>query len=157
MLRIKLVKTGKTNRPMWRFVVVEKSKTGKGLVTDFIGNYNPHNKPKVCNIDMEKYAKWIASGAQPTDTVLRLKGKFVDKNKEYQKEVKPKVYKSKKAVEEKKVAPKAEVKEETSNAVVEEKEGFIEGPAEEKGEKKAEEQKEKVEKEIEEKIEEEAK
>ena len=31
MLRIKLVKTGKTNRPTWRVIVVEKTKTGKAL------------------------------------------------------------------------------------------------------------------------------
>ena len=88
MLRIKLVKTGKKDLPTWRVVVVEKTKTGKGLVTDYIGNYNPHKKPKEFRLDIEKYTKWVKNGAQPTDTVKRLKGNFIDKNKDYHEEVK---------------------------------------------------------------------
>lgn len=99
MLRIKLVKIGKKDLPTWRVVVVEKTKTGKGVVTDYIGNYNPHKKPKEFRLDLEAYAKWVGNGAQPTDTVKRLKGNFIDKNKAYQEEVKAKVYKRKKPQE----------------------------------------------------------
>jgi len=102
MLRIKLVKIGKKDRPTWRVVVVEKSKTGKGSVTDYIGSYNPHVKPKDFRVDIEKYDKWVKNGAQPTDTVKRLKGRFIDKTNDYQKEVGVKIYKSKKPEEEKK-------------------------------------------------------
>lgn len=114
MLRIKLVKTGKKNSPTWRVVVVEKTKTGKGRVSDYIGNYNPHTKPKRFLLDIEKYEKWIKNGAQPTDTIVRLKGNFLDKNKEYQKVVKAKVYKKKKTEEVKK-GVKKEIKEEIKN------------------------------------------
>ncbi|HRY60095.1 MAG TPA: 30S ribosomal protein S16 [Patescibacteria group bacterium] len=118
MLRIKLVKTGKKDRPTWRVVVVEKTRTGKGAVTDYIGNYNPHLHPKEFKLDIEKYDKWVGSGAQPTDTVKRLKGKMIDKTKDYQKEVEIKVYKSKKPEEAKKEAPKpAEKKEETKEEI----------------------------------------
>ncbi|MBI2448491.1 30S ribosomal protein S16 [Candidatus Microgenomates bacterium] len=96
MLRIKLVRYGKKNAPAWRIVVVEKTKTGKGNVADYIGHYNPLSSPKLMVLDAEKYEKWIKFGAQPTDSVLRLKGKLVDKTKDYQKKVKTKVYKSKK-------------------------------------------------------------
>lgn len=114
MLRIKLVKIGKKNRPTWKVVVVEKTKTGKGRVSDYIGSYNPHSKPKVFKLDVGKYDQWVKNGAQPTDTVRRLKGNFIDKNKEYQKEVRAKVYKKKKLEEVKKEAPKkAEKAEET--------------------------------------------
>ena len=34
-----------------------------------IGYYNPMVAPKVVKIDPEKAKKWIANGAQPTDTV----------------------------------------------------------------------------------------
>jgi len=110
MLRIKLVKIGKRDRPTWKIVVVEKTKTGKGRVSDYIGSYNPHKKPKEFKLDVEKYEKWVKNGAQPTDAVIRLKGKLMDKNKEYQKEVKAKVYKKKKTEESKKEAPKKEKK-----------------------------------------------
>jgi small subunit ribosomal protein S16 len=123
MVRIKLVKIGKKNTPTWRVVVVEKAKTGKGRVCDYIGNYNPHTKPKQFKLDMEKYDKWIKNGAQPTDPIIRLKGNFIDKNKEYLKEVKGKIYKKKKPEEVKKEAPKAPAPTEapeTTEAPVEE-------------------------------------
>lgn len=128
MLRIKLVKIGKKDRPTWKIVVVEKTRTGKGRVSDYIGSYNPHNKPKEFKLDVEKYEQWIKSGAQPTDAVLRLKGNLLDKNKEYQKEVKTKVYKKKKPEEPKKEAPK---KEEATEEVKEEKIETPETPVEE--------------------------
>lgn len=110
MLRIKLVKIGKKDRPTWRVVVVEKARTGRGAVNDYIGSYNPHLKPKEFKLDLEKYTDWVKKGAQPTDTVKRLKGRFIDKTKEYQKEVGVKLYKSKKPEEEKAApaAPKAD-------------------------------------------------
>ena len=96
MQRIKLVKTGKKNTPTWRIVVVEKTRTGKGSVSDYIGHYHPHLKPKSFVIDMEKFKFWKEKGAQPTETVTRLIGRFIEKNKDYQKIVKTKIYKSKK-------------------------------------------------------------
>ena len=114
-----MVKTGKKNAPTWRVVVVEKTRTGKGNVSDYIGNYNPHTKPKRFLLDLEKYEKWIKNGAQPTDSVKRLKGNFIDKNKEYQKEVRAKVYKKKK-VEEPKKEIKKEIKEEIKEGNLEE-------------------------------------
>ena len=122
MLRIKLVKTGKKDAPTWRVVVVEHSKTGRGAVTEYIGNYNPHLRPKQFQLNSERYAYWVGTGAQPTDAVLRLKGRFIDKTKEYQEIVKPKVYKSKKAV----AVPKDEAtKEPSSKAVDEQKDEAI--------------------------------
>ncbi|MDD5731717.1 MAG: 30S ribosomal protein S16 [Patescibacteria group bacterium] len=141
MLRIKLVKTGKKNAPTWRVVVVEKTKTGKGDVSDYIGNYNPHTKPKQFKLDLEKYEKWVKSGAQPTDSVKRLKGNFIDKNKEYQKEVMAKVYKKKKPEETKKQENNKAIKqEEGAGEIVEEVKA--EAPTEEVVEEKAEEKNE---------------
>jgi len=119
MLRIKLVRAGKKDHPTWRVVVVEKTRTGKGAATDYIGSYNPNVKPKAFKLDIEKYADWLKKGAQPTDSIKRLKGRYIDKSKDYQKEVGTKLYKSKKPEEEKKAeAPKVEKAEEP---IVEEK------------------------------------
>ena len=95
MLRVKLVRTGKKDYATWRVVVVEKTKTGRGRVAEYIGNYNPNLKPKEFNLNVERYEYWVGVGAQPTDMVLRLKGKFIDKNKDYQKVVPTKIYKKK--------------------------------------------------------------
>lgn len=125
MLRIKLVRKGKKDRPTWRVVVVEKTKTGRGSVSDYIGSYDPNVKPKNFVLDIERYDHWVKCGAQPTDSILRLKGTFIDKTKEYQKVTGVKVYKSKKAEEEKPAAaPVAEKKTEEATEtpeVVEEK------------------------------------
>ena len=40
-----------------------------GRFIEEIGYYNPLQDPPVVKIDAEKAAKWIANGAQPTDTV----------------------------------------------------------------------------------------
>ncbi len=112
MLRIKLVRQGKKDRPTWRVIVVEKHKTGKGNFTDAIGSYNPFGERKSFILDIEKFEKYVKNGAQPTDSVLRLKGRYIDKNKDYQKLVVAKNYKSKKPIEEQKnkktEQPKAE-------------------------------------------------
>ena len=36
------------------------------------GYYNPLEEPAVVKVDVEKAQKWIANGAQPTDTVKDL-------------------------------------------------------------------------------------
>ncbi len=113
MLRIKLVRTGKKDYATWRVVVVEKTKTGRGRVTEYIGNYNPNLNPKEFKLDTERYDYWVGVGAQPTDSIVRLKGKYIDKNKDYQKAVRTKIYK-KKAKEEKET--KAEEKKEGGEA-----------------------------------------
>ena len=40
-----------------------------GRFIEEIGYYDPTKEPAVVNIDAEKAKKWIANGAQPTDTV----------------------------------------------------------------------------------------
>ena len=37
-----------------------------------IGTYDPTKNPSVINVDVEKANKWIANGAQPTDTVKKI-------------------------------------------------------------------------------------
>jgi len=148
MLRIKLVRRGKKDRPTWRVVVVERKKTGKGKVAEYIGNYNPHIMPKEFKLNLERFEHWIKVGAQPTDAVLRLKGKYIDKNKEYQKLVKPKIYKKKVKKEEEAGEKKAELKE-IGEKDKEEKEGakaVAEGESKEEAkEKKEPKEKEKTE------------
>ena len=37
-----------------------------------LGYYDPTKNPKVISVDAEKTKKWIANGAQPTETVKKL-------------------------------------------------------------------------------------
>ena len=43
-----------------------------GRFIEEIGYYNPLEEPAVVKVDVEKAQKWIANGAQPTDTVKDL-------------------------------------------------------------------------------------
>ncbi|WP_281797951.1 30S ribosomal protein S16, partial [Slackia piriformis] len=43
-----------------------------GRYIEQVGRYNPNTEPSEITLDLEKVEKWIANGAQPTDTVKRL-------------------------------------------------------------------------------------
>jgi small subunit ribosomal protein S16 len=70
MLAIKLAKTGKTNKKMFRVIVSEKSKDPYGEVLEILGAYNPHSKELAVKADRIKH--WISKGAQLTATVNNL-------------------------------------------------------------------------------------
>lgn len=70
MLAIKLAKTGKTNKKMFRVIVSEKSRDPYGNVLEILGSYNPHSKELAVKTDRIKH--WISNGAQMTATVNNL-------------------------------------------------------------------------------------
>ena len=43
-----------------------------GRAIEQVGTYNPLTEPATVKLDLEKVDKWLADGAQPTDTVARL-------------------------------------------------------------------------------------
>lgn len=70
MLAIKLSKTGKTNKKMFRLVISEKGRDPYGNVLEILGSYNPHSKELVTKDDRIKH--WLSKGAQMTATVNNL-------------------------------------------------------------------------------------
>jgi small subunit ribosomal protein S16 len=72
MLSIRLMRTGKAHTPHYRIVVQEKRSKLTGKSVDQIGHYHPADKTKLVVIDKDKARKWLASGAQPSDTVTNL-------------------------------------------------------------------------------------
>ena len=63
---------GAKKRPYYRIVVANASAPRDGRFIDEVGRYNPCTDPAMIKFDLEKVDKWIANGAQPTDTVARL-------------------------------------------------------------------------------------
>jgi len=76
MVKIRLRRMGRRNRPFYRVVVADSHSPRDGKSIDIIGHYNPLTDPATISIDEEKALKWLRYGAQPTDTVRSLLGKL---------------------------------------------------------------------------------
>ncbi|CDZ24446.1 hypothetical protein CCDG5_1332 [[Clostridium] cellulosi] len=71
-VKIRLRRMGKKKAPFYRIVVADSRYPANGRFIEEIGYYNPLEKPAVVKVDVEKAKKWIANGAQPTETVKAL-------------------------------------------------------------------------------------
>ncbi|MBQ8503807.1 MAG: 30S ribosomal protein S16 [Clostridia bacterium] len=68
-VKIRLRRMGAKKAPFYRVVVADSRYPRDGRFIEEIGYYNPMKEPAEIKIDAEKAQKWIANGAQPTDTV----------------------------------------------------------------------------------------
>ena len=68
-VKIRLRRMGAKKAPFYRVVVADSRFPRDGRFIEEIGYYDPTKEPAVVTIDAEKAKKWIATGAQPTDTV----------------------------------------------------------------------------------------
>ncbi len=68
-VKIRLRRMGAKGAPFYRIVVADSRFPRDGRFIEEIGYYNPMEDPADLSVDTEKAQKWIANGAQPTDTV----------------------------------------------------------------------------------------
>ena len=68
-VKIRLRRMGAKRAPFYRVVVADSRYPRDGRFIEEIGYYTPMREPAEIKIDAEKAQKWIANGAQPTDTV----------------------------------------------------------------------------------------
>ncbi len=71
-VKIRLRRMGAKKAPFYRVVVADSRYPRDGRFIEEIGTYNPLADPSEFVVDAEKTKKWIANGAQPTDTVKAL-------------------------------------------------------------------------------------
>lgn len=71
-VKIRLKRIGAKKAPFYRIVVADSRSPRDGRFIEEIGTYNPLVNPAEIKIDVEAAKKWIANGAQPTDTVRAL-------------------------------------------------------------------------------------
>lgn len=71
-VKIRLKRIGAKKNPAYRVIVADERSPRNGKFIDEIGQYDPMKNPAVIKIDAEKAKKWIADGAQPTETVRSL-------------------------------------------------------------------------------------
>ena len=71
-VKIRLARHGAKKRPYYRIVVADSRSPRDGRFIEEVGRSNPCTDPSTVTLDFETLDKWLARGAQPTDTVARL-------------------------------------------------------------------------------------
>ena len=72
MVKIRLKRIGAHKKPFYRVVVADSRTPRNGKFIEEIGTYDPLKDPSEVIIDNEAAKRWLANGAQPTDTVRAL-------------------------------------------------------------------------------------
>ena len=77
-VKMRLRRMGAKKAPTYRVIVADSRSPRDGRFIEELGYFNPRSDE--LKIDAEKAKKWIANGAQPTDTVKALlkKSNIVD-------------------------------------------------------------------------------
>ena len=71
-VKMRLKRMGQKKAPFYRIVVADSRSPRDGKFIEEIGYYDPTREPSVIKFDEEATKKWIATGAQPTETVGKL-------------------------------------------------------------------------------------
>lgn len=92
-VKLRLARTGSKKNPHYRIVAADSKSPRDGRFIEIIGHYNPQTDPSTIVVDQDKALKWLAEGAQPTNTVdklLKISGtteEFKKNRKKYLQEV----------------------------------------------------------------------
>ena len=71
-VKMRLKRMGKKKTPFYRVVVADARSPRDGRFIDEISTYDPNQEPSLVKIDADAAKKWLANGAQPTETVAKL-------------------------------------------------------------------------------------
>jgi small subunit ribosomal protein S16 len=71
-VRIRLTRVGAKKQPSYRVVVADARSARDSRAIETLGHYNPRTEPIELVVDAEKAKAWLAQGAQPSETVVRL-------------------------------------------------------------------------------------
>lgn len=66
---------GAKRAPFYRVVAADSRVARDGKYIELLGTYDPTKNPAAVKINEEVALKWLANGAQPTDTVKNLLAK----------------------------------------------------------------------------------
>ena len=71
-VKIRLKRLGQKKAPFYRIVVSDSRSPRDGKFIEEIGTYDPTQNPSAFHVNEEAAKKWLANGAQPTDTVGKI-------------------------------------------------------------------------------------
>jgi small subunit ribosomal protein S16 len=69
---IRLNRQGTKDRPYYKIVAVDSRKRRDGRYIEQVGTYDPMKEGVNYTIDIEKADKWLAVGANPSETVASI-------------------------------------------------------------------------------------
>ncbi|HVL64502.1 MAG TPA: 30S ribosomal protein S16 [Actinomycetota bacterium] len=72
MVKIRLMRVGKTKQPSYRVVVADSRSPRDGKIIEAIGHYNPRTEPSTVEINTGRAVHWLRVGAQPSGQVRKL-------------------------------------------------------------------------------------
>jgi small subunit ribosomal protein S16 len=74
MVRLRMQRLGRRNRPFYRINAIEKRNRRNGVVLERLGWYDPIAKDpeKQVKLEGERITHWLSQGAQPSETVATL-------------------------------------------------------------------------------------
>jgi small subunit ribosomal protein S16 len=81
MVKIRLMRVGKTKQPSYRVVVADSRSPRDGRIIEAIGHYHPRQDPSEIVIKSDRAVYWLGKGAQPSNTVknlLRISGAWAE-------------------------------------------------------------------------------
>ena len=70
-VKIRMSRTGRTNRPYWRIVAVDSRNKRDGAYLEKLGTYDPI-RHEIIQLYTDRIDAWISKGAQCSDSVLKL-------------------------------------------------------------------------------------
>lgn len=71
-VKIRLARYGRKKSPFYRIVVAQDTAPRDGRFIETIGTYDPCAEPARITIDTQKAARWLNSGARPTQSARQL-------------------------------------------------------------------------------------
>ena len=71
-VKIRLRRMGQKKAPFYRIIVADSRSPRDGRFIEEIGTYDPSRDPSVYKVNEELAKKWLANGAQPTETVSKI-------------------------------------------------------------------------------------
>ena len=71
-VKIRLRRMGQKKAPFYRIVVADSRSPRDGRCIEEIRTYDPTKEPTAYSVNEELAKKWLANGAQPTETVAKI-------------------------------------------------------------------------------------
>jgi small subunit ribosomal protein S16 len=71
-VRIRLARYGAKKKPFYRVVVTNSESPRDGRFIEVLGTYDPRNKAKGICLKADEIRKWVAQGAEMSETVQKI-------------------------------------------------------------------------------------